>query len=239
MPEHFLHALILATVAGLAIPAGAGAAMIGRLLPRWHEDEFRHGIVAFGAGALLSAVALVLIPEGIDRAHGGIALLSFALGGLTLMVVDRALARSGGKAAQFTAMMLDYLPEAMALGAMLADQGSTAVLLALMIALQNLPEGFNAYREMAGGSGEAGRWRLFALFCLMVPVGPLAALAGLLFLSGSPAVLGVIMMFSAGGIVYLLFQDLAPQVRLERHWGPPLGGVAGFLLGLAGHVVLH
>ena len=36
----------------------------------------------------------------------------------------------------------------------------------------------------------------------------------------------------------LLFQDIAPQARLERHWGPPLGAVIGFGIALAGHMLL-
>lgn len=237
MPDTLIQAIVLASLAGLAIPAGAALAMIERLLPDWHEVELRHGIVAFGAGALLSAVALVLIPEGSAKLPAWTALASFALGGLAFFAVDVALARRGGQAAQFLAMMLDYVPEAMALGAVLADQAETALLLALMIGLQNLPEGFNAFREMAGGS--VRRWRLLGLFALMVPLGPLAAAGGHVFLADMPRVLGFGMMFSAGGILYLMFQDLAPQVRLERHWGPPLGAIAGFSLGLAGHMALH
>jgi len=237
MPEHFLQALLLASLAGVSIPAGASMAMVERCLPNWHEDELRHAVIAFGAGALFSAVALVLIPEGSERVPKWLALLSFAAGGWLLMWIDRVLSRKGGKAAQFTAMMLDYLPEAMALGAMLADQAATATLLALMIMLQNIPEGFNAFREMQQ-TGKTTSWHLLALFALMVPLGPLAATGGLVFLVDQPATLGAIMMFSAGGIVYLMFQDVAPQVRLERHWAPPLGGVAGFLMGLAGHILL-
>lgn len=42
------------------------------------------------------------------------------------------------------------------------------------------------------------------------------------------------MAFSAGGILYIIFQDLAPQIRLENSWIPPLGAVLGFLIGLVG-----
>ena len=39
---------------------------------------------------------------------------------------------------------------------------------------------------------------------------------------------------AAGGILYLIFQDLAPQAQLKNHWFPPLGAVSGFALGLLG-----
>lgn len=42
------------------------------------------------------------------------------------------------------------------------------------------------------------------------------------------------MLFAAGGILYLIFQDIAPQSRLERHWGPATGAVIGFGVGLPG-----
>lgn len=40
-----------------------------------------------------------------------------------------------------------------------------------------------------------------------------------------------------GGILYLVFQDIAPQAKLSRHWGPPLGAVLGFALGLIAELV--
>jgi ZIP family zinc transporter len=46
------------------------------------------------------------------------------------------------------------------------------------------------------------------------------------------------MLFSAGGILYIIFEDIAPQVRLNKHWAPPLGAVTGFLLGILGKVAL-
>lgn len=223
-------------LAGIAIPAGAFLARFDRLLPGWMLEEFRHTVIAFGGGALLSAVALVLVPEGIDRLNAVTALVLFGLGGLVFGLLDHHLSQGKGRTAQFMAMMLDYVPEAMALGAMLVGEPEIAFLLAGLIALQNLPEGFNAWREMTDAGPRPG---LIWIFLGMVPVGPLAALIGLHVLSDMPAVLGGIMLFSAGGILYLIFEDVAPQVPLERKWGPPMGAVLGFMLGLGGHIALH
>lgn len=46
------------------------------------------------------------------------------------------------------------------------------------------------------------------------------------------------MLTASGGILYILFEDIAPQVPIERRWLPPLGAVAGFMLGLAGLLYL-
>jgi len=46
------------------------------------------------------------------------------------------------------------------------------------------------------------------------------------------------MLFAAGGILYLIFQDIAPQSQMKHHWGPALGAVAGFCLGMLGRLLV-
>jgi len=231
-----LTGLALAALAGAAIPFGAWLATFQGLSPGPRTVAFRHGIVAFGAGALLSAVALVLVPEGAERVHPVAVPLIFVAGGAVFALIDRAIARHGGHVAQFLAMMLDYLPEALALGAMLAGETATAVLLALLIALQNLPEGFNAFHEMKDGGSSMSDRSILSLFAAMACLGPVMAFVGMAAIEVDSALLGGIMLFSAGGILYLLFEDVAPQVPMENVWAPPFGAIAGFALGLAGHL---
>lgn len=45
------------------MPIGAANAAVARIRPHWLETEVRHGVIAFGGGALLSAVTLVLVPQ--------------------------------------------------------------------------------------------------------------------------------------------------------------------------------
>lgn len=232
-----LAGLTLAFLAGLSIPLGATLARVESIHPAWLETELRYSVVAFGGGALLSAVALVLIPEAVERAAPPLVLGCFLGGGLVFFAVDRMLTAIGGRAAQFLAMMLDYLPEAMALGALITADPGVALLTAALIALQNLPEGFGAWREMAS-DGHLPRRRLVLLFALVVPLGPIAAAVGMFVLADQPAVLAAVMAFASGGIVYLLFQDIAPQAHLDNAHAPALGSVMGFALGLAGHLAM-
>jgi len=46
-----------------------------------------------------------------------------------------------------------------------------------------------------------------------------------------------VMLFSAGGILYLTFEDIASQAKLDRRFAPPMGAVLGFTLGLIGHLI--
>ena len=50
---------------GSGYAIGAAIACLENIHSDWLEQEFRHGVMAFGGGALLSAVALVLVPEGV------------------------------------------------------------------------------------------------------------------------------------------------------------------------------
>jgi ZIP family zinc transporter len=235
--DTILPAIALASLAGAAIPLGGALAAAEHVRSDWLRDELRHGVAAFGGGALLSAVALVLLPEGAARLSPGLALLLFGFGGLAFLAVDVALKRRGGSAAQMMAMLLDFLPEAAALGALLVTDGQTALLLALLIALQNLPEAFTAQRELRATTALSSA-RIVGLFALIALLGPLAAVVGEEILIDLPAVLGGIMLFASGGIVVLMFAEIAPQAKLENHWLPPLGAVAGFMLGLAGDLYL-
>jgi ZIP family zinc transporter len=227
-----------ALVAGITIPIGGLLARFEHLQPQWLEEEFRHSVIAFGGGVLLAAVSLVLVPEGISHVSTGMVIIAFLGGGVAFLLADYYPAARGASAAQLMAMLLDFLPEAMALGALLAVDKATSYLLAFLIALQNLPESFNAYRELQAGSSLSSG-KILGLFLLIALLGPGAAVIGLCFLASLEKVLDVIMLFSAGGILYLIFQDIAPNVRLKRHWGPPLGAVLGFLLGLIGHMFIH
>lgn len=229
----FLTALGLATLAGAAIPAGGLLARWDAFLPSWVETELRHTIIAFGGGILLAAVALVLVPDGLEFAPQNWGLCAFAAGGGTFLACDWMLTRRGGSAGQFLAMLLDFVPEALALGAAFALDKRTAPLLAVFITLQNLPEAFNAAREL-GIADPGGRGRRIFWLLLLVPLGPLSAWAGYEILAEATMALGLIMLFAAGGILYLVFQDIAPQAALEEHWAPPLGAVAGFLAGMTG-----
>lgn len=228
--------LLLTLLAGATIPLGGLLASIERIRPRWLENEFRHFVIAFGGGALLAAVGLVLVPEGSKHLAVWQVALFMALGALAFMGLDVLLARSRSSASQLAAMLADFVPEALALGAAAAGGGNAGLVLALLIALQNLPEGFNAFREIREGGLSTAK--VLWAFCGLALLGPLAGFTGHEFLAETHSVVGSIMIFASGGILYLVFQDIAPQAKLDRHWTPPLGAVAGFLLGLVGNLLL-
>jgi ZIP family zinc transporter len=232
-----LLACLYAGLAGATIPLGGFLANVEHIRPGWLETEFRHSVIAFGGGVLFAAIALVLVPEGMTLLPLPQALAAFGGGGVFFFLVDRLIEKQGRAGAQLMSMLLDFLPESLAMGALLTTQKSVGLLLAGLIALQNFPEGFNAFRELKA-VGHLPAAFVLKVFCALVLLGPLAAAIGYLWLRDLDALLGAIMLFAAGGIFYLIFEDIAPQVRLEYHWGPPLGAVAGFMLGMLGEALV-
>ncbi|MCV6589823.1 MAG: divalent cation transporter [Marinobacterium sp.] len=236
--EHPLWNVVgLTLMAGLAMPLGGVLAMVEHIHNDWLEQEFRHGVMAIGAGALLSAVALVLVPEGRSVLSLPWVMFCFMAGGLLFMWLDRYLAARNSESAQLVAMLADFVPEALALGATLASGSPAALLLAMVMVVQNIPEGFNACRELSARSG-ASRPRILIAFMLLSLLGPLAGLAGYFWLVNWPELVGAVMLFASGGILYLVFQDIAPQIPLKKHWAPPMGAVAGFLVGVTGQMLI-
>lgn len=237
MPET-LKIILLTSAAGICIPLGGALASFERIRPNWLEAEFRHFVIALGGGILLGAVTIVLVPVGMDGMQGSMfAIYSLLAGGITFFVIERAMGLHRREAPLLMGMLLDYVPEALALGGLVASGASIAPLFALLIGLQNLPEGFNAYREMIRAKASTPKKTLLFMGKLVL-IGPVAGLSGLYFLSGHEAILSAIMLFSSGGILYLIFQDIAPQARLDKHWLPPLGAVLGFSIALLCEMLL-
>jgi ZIP family zinc transporter len=68
-----------------------------------------------------------------------------------------------------------------------------------------------------------------------IVVGPVAALAGYSLFTLDNMLLGSIMTFCAGGILYLVFEDVAPDAHRAGDWRPALGAVIGFSVALVGY----
>ncbi len=219
------------------------AAFIGGLVARFEgtaetetKREINHGVIAFGGGILVAAVAFALVPRGMaDLSPIGLA-TTFCLGGVAFCLLDAELSRHGGTKSQFMAMLMDFIPEAISLGAVFGHDRRLGMLLAAFIGAQNLPEGFNSFRELVA-SGAKPRRTLAALLALSL-LGPTAACIGYLFLQNQAKLTAGIMVFAAGGILYLIFQDIGPQSTMRRHWTPPLGAVLGFAVGMLGNKLI-
>jgi ZIP family zinc transporter len=130
-----LQVVLYSFVSGVTVILG-GLLARGRVLTRGESGrELSHGIVAFGAGILVAAVAFVLTPDAIDLLPLPVMVLVFLAGVGLFLLLDTYIKRRGGRMAQLMAMSMDYIPEAVALGAVFSYDRNTGLLLALFIGL--------------------------------------------------------------------------------------------------------
>jgi len=198
--------------------------------------EIIHTLMSFGAGIILSAVTFVLIPKGMEELKVLPMALSFGGGVIIFLLIDRYLAKKGGKNAALLAMLMDFIPESIALGATFAIQPNLAILLAVFIGLQNLPEAFNAYRDLVLSGFTEKKTLIIFFFLSFFGIG--GALIGHYFLTDFPVITANLMTFSSGGILYLLINDIIPESKLENNYLTSLGATLGFLVGIVGEKII-
>jgi ZIP family zinc transporter len=236
--EDLFKIILYSSFAGVTVFLGG---LLSKYFERYFQDglvkeEILHTSIAFGGGIIIAAVAFVLVPEGMNILPLVPMAILFLTGAIIFFFLDRYIEKKGGTISQLLAMLMDFVPEAIALGAVFATDHNLGLLLAIFIGLQNLPESFNSYLDLRN-SGYTSRKCLLILLSLSFS-GILAAILGYFLLSNMPQLTASLMLLSSGGILYLIFQDIAPMSKLQKSWFPALGVNFGFLVGMIGQKIL-
>jgi len=230
--EHLATVGLYAFASGITILIGGVLSRLDHFPESENKEIILHGIIAFGGGVLFAAVAFVLVPRGIELLSIPYIAVFFLSGAYVFFLLDRKLTQSGTSVSQLLAMMMDFIPEAIALGAVFAHDKKLGLLLAIFIGLQNLPEGFNSFKELVN-NGFSPNKSLLILLPLSL-TGVLASCVGFIFLHNHPTTIAALMLFAGGGIIYLTFQDIAPMSYMKTYGSPALGASLGFLVGMLG-----
>ena len=194
-------------------------------------------VLAFGAGALISAVSFDLFEEGARIGDRGVVGIGLAGGALTYFLLDRVVERrpdSGGAPLALGAL-LDGIPEQAVLGIGLAAGEGVSVSLLVAIFVSNLPEAIGASSDLRGGGHTAPMimrlWLAVAAICTVATVGGYAvadATGGNL----RAAING----FAAGALLVMLVDTMVPEARRKGGLAAGLVTVLGFAVaaGLSG-----
>lgn len=229
---------------GAALGWGALAAsslVIGALLglARQWPDRQVGLVLAFGAGALISAVSFELVEEGTDVGGPGWLAVGLATGALTYYFVNEALGRHQSTGGAGTALalgaFLDGIPEQAVLGISLAEGGGVGIGLLVAIFVSNLPEAIGSASAMRKGGTAPRRirqlWIGVALICTLATVGgyAIADVSGGHF---QAAVNG----FAAGALLVMLVDEMIPSATRKLGQRAGLVTTLGFAVaaGLSG-----
>ena len=190
-------------------------------------------LTAFGAGILIAAAVFEMVIEAEKSIGITLTLIAFLAGAVLFTIADMIAEKKGGGAGILLGIGLDIIPESLAIGAAIAS--GPALALALLIGIQNIPEGIASYKEMMTGKTAFSNNPKKALAAVgVVCVIPIfLGLVGLFYLTGMKDTIAIIFALSAGGIFYMLYYDMIPKAHKERKWLPTFGAVLGFIVGFA------
>jgi ZIP family zinc transporter len=190
-------------------------------------------LTAFGAGILIAAAVFEMVIEAEKNIGITLTLIAFLGGAIVFAIADMIAEKKGGGAGILLGIGLDVIPESLAIGAAVAS--GPALALALLIGIQNVPEGIASYREMMTGKTAFSDNPKKALAAVgLVSVIPIfLGLVGLFYLTGMKDTIAIIFAMSAGGIFYMLYYDMIPKAHKDRKWLPTFGAVLGFIIGFA------
>ena len=200
--------------------------------------------VGFAAGVMLSASFFSLLKPALDTPtsympNWSIAAISVVLGAGFLWLIDRLIphfhaseneeeglpARGLSKTSKmFLAVTIHNIPEGLsvgiAFGVALANPGNQsllvgALLLAVGMGIQNIPEGASVALPIKGETGSASKGFLFGMFSGIVE--PIAAVIGLFLAMQIQVLMPWALAFAAGCMIYVIGEEMIPEMKGHGH----------------------
>jgi ZIP family zinc transporter len=211
----------------------ASSLVLGALLAfarRWPKRQV--GLVlAFGAGALISAVSFELAAQGIEEGSLRSTAIGLGVGAFTYFAADGLIeartsgGRDGGAdagPALALGAFLDGIPEQLVLGIGLAAGEGVGIGLLVAIFVSNLPESIGSASEMERGGVPRSRilslWVGVAVLCALATVAGYAAAD-----AASGELTAAIDGFAAGALLVMLIDSMIPEATRDS------GRVAGLV----------
>jgi len=247
MPD-FLIAGGAALASGMMLVVGATIAWFVRVPP-----SVTAGIMAFGAGVLLSTLAYELVQEANDGGGVTATITGCLAGALLYVIADSILARYGAqhrkrsaglqksegeKQGSGTAIaigaLLDGIPESLVLGLSVVATGGVSGSLLIAFGLSNVPEGLSASAGMKQ-SGRSARYVFGVWGGIAIASGLAAVLGTVVLASASAATIAFVTTVAAGAILAMLSNTMIPEAFARDRAATGFIVTVGFLTAFALH----
>lgn len=213
-------AFLWGLLGGAALLLGALVAYLWAMPPR-----VLGGIMAFGSGVLISAVAFELVDEANKTTDGKWAIAAgMAAGALVFFAGDLMIDRAGGAnrksskpqdgeeggAAILLGTILDGIPESIVIGVGLIGGQGVSVAMVAAVFLSNLPEAIGSTSGL-----KATGWkplRLFGMWTAVALVAGLSSLAGYALFDTAPdEAVAFVLAFAGGALLTMLIDSMVPE----------------------------
>lgn len=218
--------------------------------------------LGFAAGVMLSALFFSLIKPALETnsvymPSWSIVAISIVLGAGFLWLIDKIIphfhigenkeeglpARGLSKTSKmFLAVTIHNIPEGLsvgiAFGVALANPGNHALLvgallLAIGIGIQNIPEGAVVGLPIKGETGSSLKAFLFGMFSGIVE--PIAAIIGLFLAMQIQSLMPWALAFAAGCMIYVVGEEMIPEMKGDTH---DHFGIWSFVIGFVVMMIL-
>ena len=246
---------VLYSIIGILIPfvgTSLGSAFVF-FMKKNMSEKFQKITVGFAAGVMMAASVWSLILPSVEMAEnqGTIAwipaTIGLILGVVFLIFINKSAEklerkRNGKKLNMLLfSVTLHNIPEGMAVGvsfaAFLAGNAGVelyeAMLLAIGIAIQNIPEG--AIISMPLKMEGVSKPKAFLYGVLSGVVEPIAAVVTLMMINIVVPILPYLLSFAAGAMIYVVVEELIPEIHSGKK---SFLGVIGFTIGFVVMMVL-
>jgi ZIP family zinc transporter len=204
----------------------AGSLWVGAALAAWARlgDRVIGLAMAFGAGALIAAVAYELVIDAF-ASDLRLASLGFACGALTFYVGDVVIDRmgrrgrkrmtgaselAGSASAIVLGTVLDGIPESFVLGSSLVDEGAVPIAVVVGVFVSNVPEALSGTAGLLAAGWQRGH--VFWMWSAVVVASVASTVAGWLLIDNVGSTGGAfVTAFAAGALLVMLADTLIPE----------------------------
>ncbi|MGH2958307.1 MAG: ZIP family metal transporter [Solirubrobacterales bacterium] len=206
---------------------GGAALLIGALIAYLWDMPAKvlGGIMAFGSGVLVSAVAFELVDEANRTTDGDWAVaLGMAVGALVFFAGDWWIDRAGGGkrkssdpqendssgSAILLGTVLDGIPESIVIGFGLIGGGTVSAAMVAAVFISNLPEAIGSTSGLKASGWSAGK--LFGMWGAVALVAGLSSMIGFLAFDGaSTEAVAFVLAFAGGALLTMLVDTMVPE----------------------------